>query len=129
MHNLSITEILMVRACKARCNTLRRLRTIYTRSRAVRRDYPCDPMIADHLTVILEKQKDGFKGRHWNLVIGQLAPDQAWKVECDENTPYWERVIAVLSSHIKFTTPDKAWSNYRAPSLFTNPESEWRRKS
>lgn len=120
-------EQLLIRACKGKCKTIRRLRRIWQ----MRTWYPSslddgeyDHCIAKQLAIILEK-KTTFPGR---LRQPESNPSTQWlytveeaegsaHMYCDPQEPFITRLMMVLASRIRFVEvallPD-----YRPPRKF-----------
>ena len=112
-------EVLLIRAIKSNGDVLRRLRKIWHMRCGLSSNYECDYFIANALMIILEMREKGvihnFDG--WKIVIEALAPGDEWKWDYEPEDPYWEKVIAVLSSMIKLTAV-KQWQGFRSPLRF-----------
>ena len=119
-YELDIWENLLIRATKGlyrpRKTILRRCRRIWRMRCELPSGFECDYHIAQAMIKILVNRKTGFKIED---LVYNLDPEQNWKYELTENTPYWERVITILSKEL-LSSETSQWLNYRSPAKFRN---------
>lgn len=108
-------EILFVRACKSE-NTLERIKSVYRRF--YYSEYKSEP-VACILTRIASKY-DLIRLRE---LIQDLDPQNSWEFGYNEDTPYYERVVAIMASTIRLANVDK-FPGYRVPAMFRKLDNE-----
>lgn len=120
-------EQLLIRACKGKCKTIRRLRRIWqmrTYCPESLDDAQVDVCIAEQLAIILEK-KTAFPG---NLRHPQTNHDTQWfyavfeaetqpYLYCSPQEPFFTRLMMILASRIRFMDV-RHLPDYRPPRQF-----------
>lgn len=107
-NQLSISEILFIRACKKATGelSLRFIEKVYLRFYILDRAEPihlCNIMLR-----IIEKTD---KPIQISRFVDELSPSEYWKHpevdEEDETRKYWYRVLNILVNHIRYMTSDE----------------------
>lgn len=108
-------EALFVRACKSR-NSVARIKSVYRRFY-----YP--EYKPEAVACILTRIASKYNLVKLHEIIDDLNPRDAWKFGCNEESPYYERVVAVMSSTIRLTNVDK-FPDYPVPAMFRRLDKE-----
>lgn len=110
-------EILFIRATKADCDNLERVRKVYQRF-YLGRQIPSanrDTYIAGILMDICDK----WMPIRASEVVNALNPEQAWMKGINEGDQYYTKVCKVLISHIRLQ-PVSYLPGFRIPAKFRN---------
>lgn len=108
-------EALFVRACKS-SNSAARIKSVYRRFY-----YP--EYKSEAVAYILIRIVSNYDLIRLHDLIHDLNPKDAWEFGCNEETPYYERVVAVMTSVIRLTNVDK-FPDYPVPAMFRKLDKE-----